>query len=207
MSDLLFKEKYLKSKENYLNLVMTNQNGGVIYDTGKYIFFIPNIIINNVKTLETVNNLIDNRNYIKSSIRGAFNYFTDQISEESKFLRIGSTITGNDINNTYNTIYPNQGTAAMLYRKSTNTSTSLRAINITDIGNIGSIKNETIIKCFITEYLKKIYQLIEDQDKSKYKNGKVLIIDVGLVNTIVLNHYNYTIDNESVTLTDAMKNN
>ena len=203
MSNLLFKEKYLKSKKDYLNLVMTNQNGGVTYDSGKYMFFIPST------DASKIIKLIDNRNYIKYSFLGTMNYFTDQISEDSKFLRLGSTITGNDINNTYNTIYPNQGIFTSTSRKAINTSSNLRAIDIreignassTDIGNIGSTKKK--IEDYIKDYLLKIYNFVED--KTKYQSGKVLIINTSLASTIVTTHYNYTIDNNIVTLTNAMK--
>jgi len=203
MSNLLFKDKYLKSKENYLNLLITKQEGGIIYDSGKYIFFIPS---NNTNEID---NLIDKNNNLTSS----FNHFTDKIGKESKFLRIGTTKTGIDINNTYNYIYPNQGIIAIQNRRNTNlyanikninnginVKTTLAAFSIRDIENIKNIGNDTdynVIKTKIEEYLKIIYDSINPTDIKYYKSGRVLIIDTGLISTNVLKDYDYEINYKS----------
>ena len=118
MSNLEYKDKYLKYKKKYLknkNILEQqnqhnennynnynhnnelNQQGGNYFSSGQYVLFLNKYQTKKSVIEDTINKrVIDN-----------FNKFTDELGPCALFLRIGSTTTGKDINHIYDTIYPN----------------------------------------------------------------------------------------------------
>jgi hypothetical protein len=147
MSDLEYKEKYLKYKNKYLTLksqldaqnpiqneIQTQaQLGGNYFYRGTYVFFLNKYQTDKVKT--------ETGKIIQSRIINNFDNFTDQLGNCAYFLRVGSTTTGYDINHDFDTIYPNKSSLGAI-----GTSLSLSAANLGDkilqgFGNIFSKKS------------------------------------------------------------------
>ncbi len=147
MSDLEYKEKYLKYKNKYLTLksqldaqnpiqneIQTQaQLGGNYFYRGTYVFFLNKYQTDKVKT--------ETGKIIQSRIIDNFDNFTDQLGNCAYFLRVGSTTTGYDINHDFDTIYPNKSSLGAI-----GASLSLSATNLGDkilqgFGNIFSKKS------------------------------------------------------------------
>ncbi len=138
MSDLEYKEKYLKYKNKYLTLksqidAQTQaQTGGNYFYRGTYVFF-----LNKYQTdSEPINKIINSR------IIDNFDNFTNLLGNCAYFLRVGFTTTGYDINHDFDTIYPNKSSGGAIV-----SSISLSASNLGDkilqgFGNIFSKKSD-----------------------------------------------------------------
>jgi hypothetical protein len=98
MNSIDYKQKYLKYKNKYLELKAQQgqniQTGGYMYTSGQYLFFIP----------ENKKQLVDNELLVKNKVIKSLDKFTTELGNCTRFLRIGSTSTGNN-----KTIYTNQG--------------------------------------------------------------------------------------------------
>jgi hypothetical protein len=106
MSDLEYKDKYLKYKNKYLtlknqldtqnNLDNSIQSGGNKYYRGTYVFFLNQFQTKGNQTIDS--RIIEN-----------FNDFTDQLGDCAYFLRVSSTTTtGLGGWHDFDTIYPNK---------------------------------------------------------------------------------------------------
>ncbi len=147
MSDLEYKEKYLKYKNKYLTLkskldtqnsiqndtqpLTQAQSGGNYFYRGTYVFFLNKYQTNS----EPINKIINSR------IIDNFDNFTNLLGNCAYFLRVGSTTTGYDVNHDFDTIYPNKSSAGAIA-----SSISLSASNLGDkilqgFGNIFSKKS------------------------------------------------------------------
>ena len=106
MSD--YKQKYLKYKNKYLQLKsdLEIQKGGNYYTSGVYAFFLSSEIID-----KNIIDIIDKKNIDN------FDDFTTKLGNCALFLRIGSTTSGRDFSNTYNTIYPNKSSLSVVGTK------------------------------------------------------------------------------------------
>ena len=87
-NDEIYKEKYLKYKNKYLEL--KNQEGGIGYAKGEYIFFYDT----NKFTL----NGEESKLPISSKLSSAFNTFTDKIGDTAFYYRISDPIINGNIN-------------------------------------------------------------------------------------------------------------
>lgn len=75
--DEIFRQKYLKYKAKYLEL--KEQQGGIVFNGGKYIFFFPG-------NEEKIKGLGDNKQTV--SLKTNFNVFTDNIGSESFYYKV-----------------------------------------------------------------------------------------------------------------------
>ncbi len=126
MSNLEYRDKYLKYKNKYLtlknqidsqnNLDNNVQSGGNYFYRGTYVFFLNKYQTNNQYTEDKT---IDSRVIIN------FDEFTNKLGNCAYFLRVGSTTTGYDINHDFDTIYPNKSSLGAI-----GTSMSLSASNL-----------------------------------------------------------------------------
>jgi hypothetical protein len=114
MNSVDYKQKYLKYKNKYLELKaleeskLNLQTGGVVYSPGDYVFFIPE---------DKQSLTFGNKKFIENGNITSLNEFTDYLGNCTKFLRVGKpTSFLGDINNTYNTVYTNQGSVNVLTR-------------------------------------------------------------------------------------------
>jgi hypothetical protein len=83
--DEIYKQKYLKYKAKYLEL--KEQQGGIIYNTGQYVFFYkPNNLNNKLSNL-----VDDSRRVLKTS----FNIFTDNLANNAYYYKIDKKPTNN----------------------------------------------------------------------------------------------------------------
>lgn len=119
--DEIYKQKYLKYKKKYLEL--KELQGGNIYQSGLYVFFLTN---EGVGYLPPDNIIPD------------FNKFTDNIGNCSWFLRIGKTFTGMDALHTYDTIYTNRGLSNMLASRSIDSAKAVGSATISGAKAVGS---------------------------------------------------------------------
>ncbi len=111
MDTIDYKQKYLKYKNKYIQLkknsknIHNSQKGGFMYASGQYLFFIP----------ENKKNLIDNELLVKNKTIPSLDKLTTELGNCTKFLRIGSTSTGNN-----KTIYTNQSSWNVVERETKN---------------------------------------------------------------------------------------
>lgn len=100
---LNYEQKYLKYKNKYLTLKsnLDAQTGGNLYTPGLYAFYYNK------------NFLTNNGIQQYSSTKHTFDEYTNAMGPCSMFFRVGSTVTGGDLLNTYNTVYPNNPTLSL----------------------------------------------------------------------------------------------
>jgi hypothetical protein len=147
MSDLEYKEKYLKYKNKYLTLKnqLDSQNsldnniqsGGNYFYRGTYIFFLNKYQTDKEKT--------ETGKIILSRIIDNFDNFTDQLGNCAYFLRVGSTTTGYDINHDFDTIYPNKSALGAISSSMSFSLSKLGDSMLSGISNIfsGSKSNDS----------------------------------------------------------------
>ena len=133
MSELIYKEKYLKYKNKYLELKNKTDNdlmvGGNYYAKGIFVFFL---------TQNQANPTSDTGKVISNKKISDINTFTNQLGTCALFLRIGSTTTGFDFNHTYDSIYPNKSATAVVGKSISDASNKAAEIS-KDAYNVTSI--------------------------------------------------------------------
>jgi hypothetical protein len=122
MSSVDYKQKYLKYKNKYMELKaqanaqqkqnqLQSQTGGFAYSPGEYVFFIPK----NRSDFQYSNVQFDNGVILGMN---GLDKLTTWFGNCTKFLRVGKASWLGDINNSYNTIYTNQGIGSVIGRES-----------------------------------------------------------------------------------------
>lgn len=109
MEDTDYEQKYLKYKSKYLELknqVKSQQKnsiqaGGFAYAAGQYVFFIP----------ESKMNVVDDKYYVENKIIKSLDNFTTYLENCTKFMRIGTTMSGSN-----DAIYTNQSSFSVIGR-------------------------------------------------------------------------------------------
>jgi hypothetical protein len=127
MNSVDYKQKYLKYKNKYLELKaleeskLNLQTGGVVYSPGDYVFFIPE---------DKQSLTFGDKKFIENGNITSLNEFTDYLGNCTKFLRVGKPTSSflGDINNTYNTVYTNQGSGNVLMREGSKAASNVATV-------------------------------------------------------------------------------
>lgn len=187
MSELQYKQKYLKYKKKYTELkqesesLQKTQFGGVYYDAGKYIFFIPETAAGFV---EKDAGLIEADGNIPK-----LDYLTERLGNCTRFLRIGQPNLGFDVTNKFNTIYTNQSSFKVVSREVSNVmhgqvggiSCDIKPIKL---NNISGISHENKIT---PELLKQYVQLINEKQGGD-NIGRIIVIEkTGKIGKVFIN--------------------
>lgn len=91
------------------------QDGGNVYAPGNYLFFIP---ANKTDFDSQIPKEFGQKKLVEEDGTVlSFNNLTDYLGNCTRFLRVGTTTTGFDTLNTYNTLYTNRGTKEIIKKE------------------------------------------------------------------------------------------
>lgn len=165
MNSKNYREKYLKYKKKYIELKaqheLNMQEGGNVYAPGNYLFFIPEKkadFDSQVSKEFGQKKLVEEDGTVLS-----FNNLTDYLGNCTRFLRVGTTTTGFDTLNTYNTLYTNRGTKEIIKKDANDTWIATKPYIDKAVEKVQDVAKYT------AEKAKEGYEVVKDKTKDLMK--------------------------------------
>lgn len=188
-----YKQKYLKYKQKYLQLkeleksctsnttnlsVQQQQMGGFAYAPGEYVFFIPSNKSDFDKDKATEfmqKQLVDAGGNILGM--NGLNDLTNYLGNCTKYLRVGTTSTGYDFANTYNTLYSNQSSSDVIKRETNDAWVATKPYIDSAAKTTEEIANKTLnaakeIVAKTSDAAKEMYEQVVDKGAKAAKDAK-----------------------------------